>query len=130
MSRANVAEIIQIDNTWLPGIVEYDVTLEDIDGEGSTRAEDGTMHREVLRGKVFHASVTHMLTMEEAIDVSSLVYDEATIECQVFCPGKGEEAYTTINAYVSKLNTKLVWYEDPNGTAESWWQLSYQLVEV
>ena len=128
--RPTVAEIIQIDDTWLPGICDYSVTLEDIDGEGSKRAEDGVMHREILRPKVYHANVSHYCTLDEVITVSSLIYDEATVEVTAFCPGKGDGAYSTFYAYVSKLTTELIWYENPEGELESWWQISYQLVEV
>lgn len=124
------ANILQIDGVWLPGIREYNVTLEDIDSENSKRAEDGTMHREVLRPNVYHASVVHMVGETDMIAICEAVKADAVIEITALCPGKDQLPTSTFYAYVSKLDTQLVLYENQAGVEESWWQVSYQLVEV
>ena len=124
------ANILQIDGVWLPGIREYNVTIEDIDSENSKRAEDGTMHREVLRPNVYHANIVHMVGETDMITICEAVKADATIEVTALCPGKGQLAHSTFDAYVSKLDTQLVLYETQAGAVESWWQVRYQLVEV
>lgn len=127
-NRPTIAEIIQIGDTWLPGIFDYSVTLEDLDNEESQRAEDGVMHRSILRPNVYHANVSHYCTLDEVETVCSLVKENSTVEITAFCPGKGSGAYSTFNAYVSKITTSLIKYDEDED--ESWWQIDYQLVEV
>lgn len=129
-NRPTIAGIIQIGDTWLPGICDYNYTLEDIDSENSKRAEDGTMHREVLRPNVYHANVSHYCTLDEVTTVCGLIKEDTSVEINAFCPGKNDGAYATMTVYVSKVTSKLIWYEDPESGLESWWQIDYQLVEV
>lgn len=123
------AEILQVGGDWLPKIREYNFVLEDIDGENSTRSESGIMHREILRSNVYHASVVHICGEAEMIDICTALKNDETIEVTALCPGKGDP-YDTFDAYVSKLETQLILYENQAGVTESWWQVSYQLVEV
>lgn len=123
-----MANIISVDGTNLPHVREYTFTLEDIDGDNSTRTEAGIMHREIIRKNVYHGSFVHICTETEMTDIcEALMGGDSTIEVTVLCPGKAEN---TFEAYVSKLETKLILYEGQAGTVESWWQVSYQLIEV
>lgn len=125
-----MANIISVDGTNLPHVREYTFTLEDIDGDNSTRTEAGIMHREIIRKNVYHGSFVHICTETEMIDIcEALMGGDSTIEVAVLCPGKGSP-YAEMTAYVSKLETKLILYEGQAGTEESWWQVSYQLIEV
>lgn len=125
-----MANIISVGGTNLPHVREYTFTLEDIDGDNSTRTEAGIMHREIIRKNVYHGAFVHICTETEMTDIcEALMGGEATIEVTVLCPGKGSP-YAEITAYVSKLETKLILYEGQAGTEESWWQVSYQLIEV
>lgn len=132
MTRENIAEILQIDGEWLPGIREYNYRLEDIDSEDSNRSEGGYMHRNVLRASVYNATVTHMVTLEEMTQICEAVKAETTIPVNALCPGKESGgAYAEMDVYVSKLDVQLVLYKPPEGeTEESWWQVNYTLVEV
>lgn len=126
---STTAEILQINDTWLPKIREYNVTLEDIDTDNSKRDEAGNMHREILRPNVYHASIVHMATETEMIEICEAVKGDLIISVNALCPGKGSP-YAEFDAYVSKLDTQLVLYQNQAGNTESWWQISYQLVEV
>ena len=129
-TRSTLAEIIEVDETWLPGITKFNVTMEDIDAEGSTRSENGTMHREIIREKVIHAQVTHVVDQTELAAICGLIQDDATVEMTVFCPGRGDP-YVTAYFYVSKVNFDLIRYKEPStGAVADWWQLDYTLVEV
>lgn len=124
--RPTLAEIISVNNEWLPGIAEYSLTLEDIDGEGSSRSESGTMHREVVRPNVIHASVTQIVDQEELIASCQAIKGDAQVEMTVFCPGvDDEDVYITADFYVSKLDTQLLRYHDGD-----WWRLSYTIVQI
>lgn len=123
-----MADIISVSGTNLPHVREYTFTLEDIDGDNSTRTEAGIMHREIIRKNVYHGSFVHICTETEMTDIcEALMGGDSTIEVTVLCPGKAEN---TFEAYVSKLETKLILYQGQSGNEESWWQVSYQLIEV
>lgn len=124
-----MANIISVDGTNLPKVREYRYTLEDIDGDNSTRTEAGVMHREVIRSNVYHASVVHICGEAEMETICGALKGEEVIRVTALCPGKGSPL-ATFNAYVSKLETQLIIYENQAGNAESWWQVSYQLVEI
>lgn len=124
-----VSNILSVDGTPLPKIREYHYTLEDIDGDNSTRTEAGVMHREVIRENVYHASVVHICAETEMETICGALKADATVEITALCPGKGDPT-ATFNAYVSKLEAQLILYENQAGNTESWWQVSYQLVEV
>lgn len=117
-------ELIQVDGTWLPGIREYNVTLEDIDTDDTNRSESGVMSRNILRSNVYHANVTHICTEEQAIEICTAVKADSTIQITALCPGKGSP-YETFDAYVSKLQMQFV-----TNTWGNWWQIDYQLIEV
>ncbi len=126
-----MADIISVSGTNLPHVREYTFTLEDIDGDNSTRTEAGIMHREIIRKNVYHGSFLHICTETEMMNICDALMggEEATIEANVLCPGKGTPS-ADITAYVSKLETKLILYQGQSGNEESWWQVSYQLIEV
>lgn len=131
--QPTIAHIIQIDDAWLPKVKEYNFKLEDLDKEDSNRDEVGTMHRSVLRSGVFRADVVHICTLEEMVTICSAVKGNAQISVTVLAPGKtANSAYSAITAYVSKIETKLIWYEDPESEDgySSWWEVRYSLVEV
>ncbi len=130
MNRPNLAEIVQVGETWLPGIRKYTFTLEDLDGEGTTRDETGVLHREVIRSNVLHVAVTHVVDQGELVSITSLVKESSTVEMTLFCPGRGDP-YDTGTFYVSKMDVDLIRLKDPNtGQVADWWQVDYTLVEV
>ncbi len=119
--------------TWLPKIREYNFDLEDIDTNDTNRDEAGTMHRNILRGNVYHASVVHICDINDMTAICTAIKSGETINVKVLAPGKTSgSAYSTITAYVSKMSTSLMWYEDPENEEGyvSYWQVSYTLVEV
>ena len=123
------ANIISVGSTVLPKVREYHFTLEDLDGDNSTRTESGVMHREITRANVYHASVVHICTETEMETICTALKSAPIIEITALCPGKGSPM-ATFDAYVSKLEAQLVIYQGQGGQPESWWQVSYQLVEV
>jgi len=130
MTRPTLAEIIQVGETWLPGITKFTVTMEDIDGEGSTRSEAGIMHREIVREKVIHASIQHIVDQSELQTICAAVQSDSTVEMTLFCPGRGDPNVTA-DFYVSKVNFDLIRYKNPKtGVVEDWWQVDYTIVEV
>lgn len=129
-TRTALAHIIQVGETWLPGINKYTVTMEDIDGEGSTRNEAGTMHREIIREKVIHAAVQHRVDQTELQTICNAIQDDAIVEMTIFCPGRGNPNVTA-DFYVSKVSFDLIRYREPStGAVADWWQVDYTLVEV
>ena len=129
MPTPTTSNILSVGGVSLPKIREYHFTLEDIDGDNSTRTESGIMHREIIRENVYHASVVHICTESEMETICDALKSDAIVEITALCPGKGSPT-DTFDAYVSKLEAQLVLHENQAGNTESWWQVSYQLVEV
>lgn len=127
---ASGAQILQVGGSWLPKITSYNYTLEDIDSDDTNRAENGAMHRKIIRSAVYHASVQHKCPTEEMIAICSAVKEDATIEITAFCPGKDSDIYATFNAYVSKVSSSLIWQLDLDDEYTAWWEVNYQLIEV
>lgn len=106
----------------LPGVTQYSFTLEDIDGEGSTRTEDGYMHREVIRQNVVHASVTHRVDTEGLGTIISEIKQGETVETELYTPGYEPSG----TYYCSKLTASMV----AKTQEKEIWDVSYELVEV
>lgn len=133
MTRATPAELIQVGQVWLPGITKFNVTLEDIDAEGSTRSEAGYMHRELIRSKVIHAAVQHIVDQAELKTICTAVQGDSTVAMTVFCPARAASGSVTVSStfYVSRFTFDLIRYREPStGNVADWWQVDYQLVEV
>ena len=128
MDRQNIAKIIKINDVWLPGIAQYQVDMEDLDGEGTMRDEIGVMHREVIRAKVKKLMVVCTQDNPEVLAVAELV-GTPTFEAEVLCPGApgAEEGYIKGVFYASKISTKLLKLES---SGKSYWTVSFNAVEV
>lgn len=136
-TRPTLAEIIgyeeENEDVWLPGVTKYTVTLEDIDGEGSTRSEAGVMHREIIRSKVIHAQVQHIVDQAELKQICAAVQADSTVELTVFCPARAASGSISVTSYfyVSMFTFDLIRLKEPStGTLADWWQVDYTLVEV
>ena len=110
----------------LPGVTSYSFTAEDLDGEGTTRTEDGHMHREVILPNVIHASVTHRVTTENLAAICNVIKANTVISnLDLYLPGvpgrQGGRSY-----YCSKLTATLIISKEDT----EWWDVSYELVEV
>lgn len=122
------APIIQVGDTWLPGISKYDYKCADIDREGTTRSEAGVMHRDILRPRVVSAQVAHMVNSEDMYLITTLLAPAASIAMTVLCPSSpnATDGYVASEFYISEVNASLVWLDD----AQLWWEVSYSLIEV
>lgn len=120
------AHIIQAGGTWLPGISSYSISLEDIDSEDTTRSESGKMIRRRLRAKVIKLSVTHLVDMDKMAAIAEKI-GETTVELKVYCPARSDavNGYVTANFYVSKVTTRMIVLQE-----KSWWEVSYNAIEV
>lgn len=120
------AQIIQAGGTWLPGISAYSISLEDIDSEDTTRSESGKMIRRRLRAKVLKLSVTHIVDMDKMVTITEKI-GETTVELKVYCPARSDavSGYVTATFYVSKITTRMIVLQD-----KSWWEVSYNAIEV
>lgn len=128
MYRENVAKIIKIGDVWLPGISQYRVDMEDLDGDGTMRDENGYMHRERIRPKVKKLFVVCTQDNPEVLSVAELV-GAPTFEARVLCPGAigAENGYVDGFFYASKISTNLLKLE---GSGKSYWTVSFNAVEV
>lgn len=127
MNRVNIARLLQIGGTWVPGITKYNISMEDIDGEGTTRDETGVMHREVVRKKVKKLTVHCTHDSEDILAVASLVENDI-FDAYLLCPGDPEavDYYKEATFYISKITTDLVHFGD-NGVI---WSVAFNAVEV
>jgi hypothetical protein len=127
MNRPNIAKLLMIGKTWIPGITKFNVSMEDIDGEGTQRSEIGIMHREVLRKKVKKLSINCTHDDPEILAVATLVEGD-TFEATVFCPGdpNSENNYITTTFYISKITIDLMLFKDGKGI----WSVAFNAVEV
>ena len=106
----------------LPGVTAYSFTVEDIDGEGTTRTESGVMHRERVRANVVHASVTHRVTTTDLETICDTVKQGENANLTLYTPGVEPSSVY----YCSKLTASLVIIKEDT----EWWDVSYELVEV
>lgn len=127
MNRPNVARLLRIGGTYVPGITKYNVSMEDLDGEGTTRSEAGIMHREVIRKKVKKLTVNCTHDDPEILSVASLVEGD-TFDAEIFCPGDPAAVnnYISTQFYVSKITIDLMLFKDGKGI----WSVAFNAVEV
>lgn len=127
MIRPNVAKLVKVGDNWICGITKFKIDMEDLDGEGTTRSENGTMHRERIREKVKKLFLTCTNDDEEVLAVAEMVQD-TVVEMTVFCPGDptAEDYYKTSMFYVSKISVELLNLSDGRG----WWSVSFNAIEV
>ena len=75
-------DILKIDGTSLPAPHEYQVTLSDLDSEGTGRTEDGVLVRERVRGGVAKIAVHWyaLSTQECAAILNATAPDSFSVE--------------------------------------------------
>jgi len=57
MAGTAITNILTVDGTALPTPTGYTVTRNDLDGSGTQRSEDGTLHRDRIRGGIYTIEV-------------------------------------------------------------------------
>lgn len=121
------AHLVKVGDVWLPGIVNFSTSMEDIDTDATTRDEEGYMHREILRPKVKKISFSCKLKTAQLVETVQLVYKDATFEMTAWFPedpNADENGFITSEFYVSNMKKDLFDYN--NG----YWVLTYNAVEV
>ena len=130
MNRPNRAHILQVGDTWICGINKYRVSAEDIDGEGTTRDETGTMHRDVLRKRVKKLAVSCIQDSTEILETAKLLQDDI-IEMNCFCPAdpNAVDYLSKGKFYVSKVEFDITFFDNEN-PEDSIWSVAFNAIEV
>ncbi|MGN0619192.1 MAG: DUF6711 family protein [Ruminiclostridium sp.] len=117
----SIAQLVSINDTWLPCITKYRVDAEDIDASGTNRGETGVMHRARLREKVKKVSITCRLDSETKSKIFKLIKDTA-FEMKIYCPE--EDDYYEGTFYVSKYTSQLLVFH-----SKPYWEFSFNAIE-
>lgn len=117
--------ILRINGVYVKSPSEYEVTLSDLDGSGTTRSISGQLHRERVR-----AAITKIRLSWNAIsysDVSKIIGATSGEKFQVdyFF---GDDILKTAYMYAGDRSLKLV-SVNSNNMSDTRWDLSLNLIE-
>lgn len=117
--------ILMINGVYVKSPSEYEVTLSDLDGSGTTRSINGKLHRERIR-----AAITKIRLSWNSIsysDVSSILGATSSERFQVdyFF---GDDTLKTAFMYAGDRSLKLV-SANSNNMSDTRWDLSLSLIE-
>ena len=101
MAGSTITNILSVGGTALPTPTGYTVTRNDLDGSGTQRSENGTLHRDRIRGGIYtieaeweNLSVSQLNTLTTAFSPAKIevgFFDLTT--CQWISRINGEPVY-------------------------------------
>lgn len=125
MVGGNFMNILRLNGVYVKSPSEYEVTLSDLDGSGTTRSISGQLHRERIR-----SAITKLNLYWNSIsysDVSSIIDATSSEKFQVdyFF---GDDTLKTAYMYAGDRSLKLVATNGKN-MSDTRWDLSLNLIE-
>lgn len=109
----------------LPNPTEYEVTLQDLDSDNTTRSETGVMTRDRVRAGVYAIKATFSVSKTELKTITDAI-SPVSFSVTFFDPTTSSSPTKTM--YVGNRNCKLLAYKTGSESG-SLWQLSFDLVQ-
>jgi hypothetical protein len=120
-----MAAMINIGGSDMPNPTEYEVTLQDLDSENTTRSESGVLTRTRIRAGVYAIKLTWRVSKTELKTITDAIA-AASFTLVFFDPTTA--AYPSITAYVGNRSAKMLAYET-GSESTSWWELSCDFIQ-
>lgn len=115
-------DLLVIDGFNMPSVVDYEVSINDLDSEGSGRNELGVNQRDRIREGVRKIQVSGVQLSESEVALILQATKKAEFNVTYLDP---EVGVTTKSMYAGPKNTKLVY----NSWSEERWNINFNLVE-
>lgn len=84
MAGVMITDILTVDGTALPTPTGYTVTRNDLDGSGTQRSENGTLHRDRIRGGIYTIEVEWSSLSVSELSVLTAAFAPASISVSFF----------------------------------------------
>jgi len=108
-----------------PNPHEYEVVLQDLDGENTTRSETGVLTRDRIRAGLYTVKSSFYVTKTELKVITDSIA-AASFPVVFFDPNTS--SYPTATMYAGNRSSKMLAYATGN-EANSTWELSFDLIE-
>ena len=118
--------LLNIDNVDMPKPTSYQVGVQDLDSAETVRSESGILHRDRIRAGVRKISVSWTV---KAADISKILKAVQNESCTVKFFDPQENSIKTATMYAGDRVPTLSVQTNENDTDNTWWDLSFDLVE-
>ena len=118
--------LLNINNVDMPKPTSYQVSVQDLDSAETVRSESGILHRDRIRAGVRKISVSWTV---KAADISKILKAVQNESCTVKFFDPQENSIKTATMYAGDRVPTLSVQTNENDTDNTWWDLSFDLVE-
>jgi len=118
--------LITIGATALPNPIEYEISRSDLDSEDTGRSESGYMRRDRVRAGIYKVRASFLVSKANLKVITDPI-SAASFSATVFDPYAAADP--TLTMYVGDRSAKLSKYVDEAHPADSYWELTFSLVE-
>ena len=118
--------LITVGTTALPNPSEYSVSRADLDSDNTGRTESGVLHRDRVRAGVYKIQAKFNVTKAELKTITDAVA-AASFAVTFFDPTTSSDPTKTM--YVGDRAARLSKYVDEAAPADSYWELTLDLIE-
>lgn len=118
--------LLNINNVDMPKPTSYQVGVQDLDSAETVRSESGILHRDRVRAGVRKISVSWTV---KAADISKILKAVQNESCTVKFFDPQENSVKTATMYAGDRVPTLSVQTNENDTDNTWWDLSFDLVE-
>ena len=118
--------LLNINNVDMPKPTSYQVGVQDLDSAETVRSESGILHRDRIRAGVRKISVSWTV---KAADISKILKAVQNESCTVKFFDPQENSVKTATMYAGDRVPTLSVQTNENDTDNTWWDLSFDLVE-
>ena len=118
--------LLNINNVDMPKPTSYQVGVQDLDSAETVRSESGILHRDRIRAGVRKISVSWTV---KAADISKILKAVQNESCTVKFFDPQENSIKTATMYAGDRVPTLSVQTNENDTDNTWWDLSFDLVE-
>ena len=118
--------LLNINNVDMPKPTSYQVGVQDLDSAETVRSESGMLHRDRVRAGVRKISVSWTV---KAADISKILKAVQNESCTVKFFDPQENSVKTATMYAGDRVPTLSVQTNENDTDNTWWDLSFDLVE-
>ena len=118
--------LLNINNVDMPKPTSYQVGVQDLDSAETVRSESGILHRDRIRVGVRKISVSWTV---KAADISKILKAVQNESCTVKFFDPQENSVKTATMYAGDRVPTLSVQTNENDTDNTWWDLSFDLIE-